>query len=456
MTGFAFLVIDRDSGTPIMTEEMRFEDGLADSVLLGGFVSAVSRLLEEIKLGQIKIVQTEEYTLISELSERFILVVIGEFTRSGLVLATLKKLGAFLDEHIPENIHFEDIPSEVISYVEDFLSQQSVLWTDSLIRSGILRRRGVAGFKVLSGDLDNESESELLSFLSSIVPTKLPNDLAFFLPLNNELIVLGYIYPHAEGPIVFYTAFGKQMFHTMWSFKHVFSYVAKQTLEKNLDRLNVLQSNQAEILGVIGEFTEQFKNHFSSEVPSLELDLFEVLIDLLDEDFGKLLANIQLGRPVAVYSSSAKDAEPLINLLSYVCEISSVSTDLSEEFPQRITWSPPDFKEIYLKLNYVLVNLVSGKVTNAIKVEYWENKTKSIFKHVPDGSRVNAFREEFHKVFSDAIIALNNILQGETISSVLKAVPDKRYQKLLKEVIASLNPLIFQPPISMATSEIKW
>ncbi len=455
MAGFAFLVIDRDSGTPILTQEMRFEDGLADSVLLGGFVSAVSRLLEEIKLGQIKIVQTEEYTLISELSNRFILVVIGDFTHTNLVLSTLRSVGQFLDEHVPENIHLEDLPSEVISYVEDVLNQQSILWVDSPIKSGILRRRGMAGFKILTGDLPNEAESDLLSFLSSTVPTKLSNDLAFFLPLNQDFMLLGYLYPHSQ-PLVFYTAFRKHMFHIMWSFKHVFSYVAKQVLEKNIDKLDAYQPNQPEVFEIVGDFTEQFKNHFSNEVPSLELDLFEVLIDLLDIDFGKLLANIQLGRPVAVYSPSAKDAEPLINLLSYVCEVSSISTDLKEEFPQRITWSPPDFKDVYQKLDYVLVNLESGKVINTRKIEYWERRTKAILDQTPEGSRVNVFREEFHKVFSDAIIALNNILLGETLSSVLDSIAEKDYRKFLEKVISSLNPLISKSHLSITASEIKW
>ncbi len=456
MTGFAFLVIDRESGTPILTQEMRFEDGLADSVLLGGFVSAVSRLLEEIKLGQIKIVQTEEYTLISELSQRFILVVIGDFAHSGLVLSTLKALGKFLDEQIPKDIHLSELPSEVVSYVEDVLNQQSILWSDSPIKSGILRRRGLAGFKVLAGDLPNESESDLLSFLSSIVPSKISHDLAFFLPLSQDRIILGYLFPHSQGPIVFYTAFRRKMFHIMWSFKHVFSYVAKQVLEKNIDKLDSLQPDQPVVFDIVGEFTEQFKNHLSNEVPSLELDLFEVLIELLDLDFGKLLANIQLGRPVAIYSPSSEDAVPLVNLLSYVCEISSTSTDLSEEFPQRVTWSPPDFKEIYLKLNYILVNLKTGKVINASKAEYWEHKTKAILNKVPEGARVHAFREEFHKIFADALIALNNILLGETLSSVLESIPEKDYRRFLEKVIISLNPLISKSPLSVATSEIKW
>ena len=236
----------------------------------------------------------------------------------------------------------------------------------------------------------------------------------------------------------------------------MFSYVAKQVLEKNIDKLDAYQPNQPEVFEIVGDFTEQFKNHFSNEVPSLELDLFEVLIDLLDIDFGKLLANIQLGRPVAVYSPSAKDAEPLINLLSYVCEVSSISTDLKEEFPQRITWSPPDFKDVYQKLDYVLVNLESGKVINTRKIEYWERRTKAILDQTPEGSRVNVFREEFHKVFSDAIIALNNILLGETLSSVLDSIAEKDYRKFLEKVISSLNPLISKSHLSITASEIKW
>ncbi|MHA2169051.1 MAG: hypothetical protein ACXAB7_03970 [Candidatus Kariarchaeaceae archaeon] len=455
---YNFVIINRDSGVTLLTRNYgMFDDDADDSpFLFSAAMIAIQDLMNDIRVGRIKTIKTEEYQIIGEMTDRLVIFAIGVFESHTTIINFLRKVGDNLESWIDENDKLMIFDATLTNIINIMCDQFVNLWTAYTSFTGIFLDKNILGYQGITPSDDSTVESTLTGYFSRLPNTFASKAHSFYDILPTGGSVLCLFVPIAETQIIVYTYFENVDIKVIISNKQNF---LNKSLEFILSHGEEIVKNE----GITSE-TEEAWELFNTELKesmvqySQNYEFFanETLFSRFGINLARLLDQFMIGRPVAVICPDDLGSQ-IIDLLIYLTGTTSASFTLDEENPQRILCGQSVDHSHLKELNYIIFDINNPGMIET-DLEYFT----LIWDQIYDPSRhikniLSDLHVEILHIWDTCVGILIQHIFGQSPDVIFSSIPFSNQEKFVRRVINWINPyILMEEPKDVGFPKNNW
>lgn len=442
---YNFLIINKLSGVTLLNKSYGLLEDADDSpFLFSAAMTAIQDLMTDIQIGRVNTIKTDDYHIIGEASDRFVIFCIGLFETNSIIINFLKKVGRSLETWIKHGDKLIDIDDTIANIIEVMFDQFVDLWGTFISRTGIFIDEEKLGYQSTTPYFDPNVELLLTGYFTSLSKSLSRHPHAFYDILPSGGSVLS-VMMHRHGiRMIVYTYFEDLELQKAISNKQNFLNKAFSFIE-NHGKLIVQTEGIPEKLE---EEWEKFNTELRESIirrKDIDLDFLnnEEIINYFNGHLPDIIDCVIRGKPVALLCKDEINLDQIIDLLMYITGTSSGSAMFNEEEPQRITIFNSYELEKVKNLNYEIFDLTKRKLTISEDPSYiykiWQ-RTYNPRRPVKD--ILSDLHIETGHIWDICLGILIQYIFGQSQDVIFDSIPKDEYGLLFNDLISWINPYV--------------
>lgn len=445
---YSIIIVDARSGVPVYTYKPEgASNGSEDKdILFSGAMIAIQHLMKEFDGGKLQAIKTEQYDLIGETGERFVIFVIGKINNEKVVLDFIKKLVMFIEtEDFPDIII--ELEENLILLIDTMIEQFNILWQEKDINANTLVYNERIGFQNIIEIQNSKLISFITGYLSNLPKTFLEDNHCFILKFDKNTHVLGVFFSSHQKIMVQIYIISDSNLQLISSNKHEYISLTTDFLDTNESLIELIDTDE-ENYNIYSRLNAELSNKLSHTLHNYSMDIDFLGISGILRAFDKyipiIFGSLLTGVPLAVIADEIDYAKPILDTFVYVTGINNVDFSLTEFIPTRLTWCTEEEIKTADRRGYMILHLNKMKVQGGRNYKYFKQLWESIRDTQPDHRlRLYELRTICHDLWKDCDDILQDSISNGNIFDALrkKAMFDER-EEMLTDMINWINPHI--------------